>query len=222
MGRVVGLGQRTVEVDAVDPATRRTARHSFVLTRETRADLVHVGDPVEVIYAPSAGEMELRRLLVFYAGLPMAGPPAAARADASLGSGTSAALARGSASVTAPPVASTAAPIVRSAPAVAPNPAKPAPAKMRQGGGQGEGEGSGGSGVCGLERGLGDSFQGGCRGIWGWERGGSGEPGEQRDGQGGEYGCGADGGCADGEAGEDRSGGAEFDGRGAERGVQPV
>jgi hypothetical protein len=116
-GTVVGLDQRSVEVQAIDPSTRRMVRHRFALTRETRADLAHVGDQVEAIYAPVGGELELRRLLVFYAGLPMAGPPMSERA------GTS-----GSASApsTAPEVAAAVpAPIVRSAPA-----AKAAPAKM--------------------------------------------------------------------------------------------
>jgi hypothetical protein len=109
-GTVVGIEQRSVEVQAFDPATRRTVRHTFALTRETRADLAHVGDQVEVIYAPVGGDLELRRLLVFYAGLPMAGPPVSERA------------AEGGLHAASPVVASAApAPIVRSAPvAVAP------------------------------------------------------------------------------------------------------
>jgi hypothetical protein len=125
---VVALGQRSVEVQAVDPATRRTVRHNFVLTRETRADLAHVGDSVEVIYAPMGAspgaEMELRRLLVFYAGLPMAGPPMAERAAAA-----PAAAASGLNAVGTVAAASAPAPIVRSAPAAVAS-AKPVPAKV--------------------------------------------------------------------------------------------
>ena len=74
-GTVTAMGQRSVEVQGFDPMQQSMVRHSFVLDRETRADLVHVGDAVEVIYAQEGMELRLHRLVALEAGIPKAGPP---------------------------------------------------------------------------------------------------------------------------------------------------
>ena len=74
-GTVTAMGQRSVEVQSYDPMQQGIARHSFALDRDTRADLVHVGDAVEVIYSQDGMELRLRRLVALDAGIPKAGPP---------------------------------------------------------------------------------------------------------------------------------------------------
>ena len=74
-GTVASLGERSVVIQTLD-AAKSTMQQSFQLTAETRADLVHVGDSVEVIYTDSGGTLTLHRLLTLYAGIPKAGPPA--------------------------------------------------------------------------------------------------------------------------------------------------
>lgn len=78
-GMVVALGQRDVEVQTFDENKRKLVQHSFALGRETRADKVQVGDAVEVIYVQTGTEWTLRRLILLSAGIPMMGPPVAAR-----------------------------------------------------------------------------------------------------------------------------------------------
>lgn len=87
-GKVVALGLNNVEVQMEDPRLNRTVRRSFQLSRETRADLVHVGDDVEVIYTPAAnGEWMLARLIALQGDIPTVGPapdrPAKVRASRS-------------------------------------------------------------------------------------------------------------------------------------------
>jgi hypothetical protein len=77
-GSVVSLGQHTIDIQTFDAQKKRTVQHSFFLARETRADLVHVGDTVEVIFTPGStpsGEWTVRRLILLNAGIPQAGPP---------------------------------------------------------------------------------------------------------------------------------------------------
>ena len=45
-GTVVALGQKNVDIQLYDERKQRIVQHSFVLSRETRADVVHVGDTV--------------------------------------------------------------------------------------------------------------------------------------------------------------------------------
>ncbi len=74
-GTVVGLGDRSVEVHSYDQQKQKVVRHSFALSSDTRADLVHVGDVVEIIYTSSAGQLTARRLLSLSAGVPKSGTP---------------------------------------------------------------------------------------------------------------------------------------------------
>jgi TolB-like protein len=75
-GSVVELGHGRVEVQTFDQQTRRFAQDSFLLSRDSRADLVRPGDTVEVIYTANGGDWTIRRLLVLHEGFPKAGPPA--------------------------------------------------------------------------------------------------------------------------------------------------
>jgi hypothetical protein len=76
-GRVVALGKRDVQIETFDPRKQRTVERSFALTRDTRADVVHAGDTVELIYvvgpAQQGTNLELRRLLVLRDGVPIVG-----------------------------------------------------------------------------------------------------------------------------------------------------
>ena len=74
-GTIVGLGQRSVEVHSHDQQKQKVVRHSFALSSDTRADLVHVGDVVEVIYTSTAGRLTATRLLSLSAGVPKSGNP---------------------------------------------------------------------------------------------------------------------------------------------------
>jgi hypothetical protein len=74
-GTVVALGRQTVDIQTFDPQRQRLVQHSFALTRDTHADIVHVGDDVEVVFTPNANDWTLRRLIVLPAGVPLAGPP---------------------------------------------------------------------------------------------------------------------------------------------------
>ncbi len=86
-GKVVALGKGTVEVEAYDAHTRHFARHLYTFAKDTRAEIVHLDDFVEVIYVPANGERTLRRLLVLNDGIPSAGPPAISR-DSGPGAGS--------------------------------------------------------------------------------------------------------------------------------------
>ena len=77
-GTVVALGNQTVDVQSFDEQRQRPVQHTFQLIRDTRADLVHLGDPVEVIFTANGPEYTLRRLLALPTGIPKAGPPGAA------------------------------------------------------------------------------------------------------------------------------------------------
>ncbi len=72
---MVAIGQRTVDIQAYDQTRQRLVQHTFALSRETRADIVHIGDPVEVVFTPAGGEWSLRRMIVLAGGIPSAGPP---------------------------------------------------------------------------------------------------------------------------------------------------
>ncbi len=104
-GTVVGVGEKTVDVQTYDARRQRTVRHPFVLTRGVRADVVRPGDPVEVIYTVDGTEWRLERMLLLHGGVPQAGPPPGAREEAA-----------GGAPIAPPPLA---APAI-AAPAIAP------------------------------------------------------------------------------------------------------
>ena len=74
-GTVVALGTKNVDIQLYDERKQRTVQHSFVLSRDTRADVVHVGDTVEVIYTPGV-DWTVRRLVLLTAGIPKPGSPA--------------------------------------------------------------------------------------------------------------------------------------------------
>ena len=82
-GKVVALGKGTVEVETYDAHTRQFSKHTYTFAKETRAEIVHLNDFVEVIYIPSGTERTLRRLLVMNEGIPTAGPPVVSRAAGS-------------------------------------------------------------------------------------------------------------------------------------------
>lgn len=90
-GKVVALGKGTVEVESYDAHTHQFSKHVYTFAKETRAEIVHLNDFVEVIYVPSGGGRALRRLLVLNDGIPAAGPPAVAHAS-SAGGGPGAGL----------------------------------------------------------------------------------------------------------------------------------
>ena len=78
-GTVVALGQRSVDIQTFDQQKQRLVQHSFALARETRADVVHVGDTVEVIFTSAnnglTGDWTARRVVVLNTGIPKPGPP---------------------------------------------------------------------------------------------------------------------------------------------------
>ena len=82
-GKIVALGKGTVELETYDAHTRQFSKHTYTFGKDTRAEIVHVNDFVEVIYIPSGGQQMLRRLLLLNEGIPAAGPPAASRAAGS-------------------------------------------------------------------------------------------------------------------------------------------
>jgi len=71
-GTVVALGQKNIDIQLYDERKQRTVQHSFVLSRDSRADVVHVGDTVEVIYT-SGVDWTVRRLVLLTAGIPKPG-----------------------------------------------------------------------------------------------------------------------------------------------------
>jgi hypothetical protein len=73
-GSVVSLGARSIDIQTYDQQKQRLVQHSFVLSKDTRADLVHVGDTVEVIFSPGT-DWTVRRLVLLTAGIPQPGPP---------------------------------------------------------------------------------------------------------------------------------------------------
>lgn len=87
-GKVVALGKGSVEVETYDPHTRQFSKHAYTFARDTRAEIVHVNDYVEVIYVSSGAARMLSRLLVLNDGIPAAGPAAVSRASGT-GAGTS-------------------------------------------------------------------------------------------------------------------------------------
>jgi len=74
-GTVVALGQRTLDIQLYDEHKQRIVQHSFVLSKDTRADVVHVGDTVEIIYTPGV-DWTVRRVVLLTAGIPKSGTPA--------------------------------------------------------------------------------------------------------------------------------------------------
>ncbi len=101
-GTVVAVGQHTVDIQTFDESRRKLVQHSFVLSRETRADKVQVGEAVEVIFAQSGTEWTLERLVALTAGMPRPGPPptprqAAAAKLPAAGAGTGGSAAAGGA-----------------------------------------------------------------------------------------------------------------------------
>jgi hypothetical protein len=75
-GTVVAIGRQTVDLQSFDPQRQRLVQHSFAFSRESRADVVRVGDAVEVVYTPNATDWVIKRLIVLPSGIPAAGAPA--------------------------------------------------------------------------------------------------------------------------------------------------
>ena len=78
-GTVVALGRGTVEIQTFDPQLKRAVQHAFVLGKGSRADVMHAGDAVEVIYTPNGDDWVIRNLVVLSAGIPQQGVPAGTR-----------------------------------------------------------------------------------------------------------------------------------------------
>ena len=90
-GTVVAIGSNSIDLQNFDPQLQRMVQHSFALSSRTRADVVHVGDPVEVLFTAGSGEWLLERLIVLAAGFPLSGlPPAPASREASRGAAATA------------------------------------------------------------------------------------------------------------------------------------
>ena len=99
-GTVVALGKRDIDLQTFDPQRQRLVQRSYALGRDTRADAVHVGDTVEVIYetGPPGTEWIVTRLLLLRGNVPKAGPAgggsglaiAVPGAPGSVGAGTTA------------------------------------------------------------------------------------------------------------------------------------
>ncbi len=94
-GKVIVLGKGTVEVQTYEAHTHQFAKHTYLFAKETRAEIVHLNDFVEVIYTATGGQRTLRRLLLLADGIPAAGPPSLAYAAGP--SGASAAVTKPSA-----------------------------------------------------------------------------------------------------------------------------
>jgi hypothetical protein len=75
-GTVVAIGRQTVDLQTFDQQRQHLVQHSFAFSRESRADVVRVGDAVEVVYTPNATDWVIKRLIVLPSGVPVAGAPA--------------------------------------------------------------------------------------------------------------------------------------------------
>ncbi len=84
-GTVVALGRGTVEIQTFDQQLQRTVQHSFVFGKGSRADVMHAGDTVEVVYIPTGPDWIIRNLVVLSAGIPRQGSPPGQRSTASAG-----------------------------------------------------------------------------------------------------------------------------------------
>jgi hypothetical protein len=71
-GTVVALGRGSVDIQTFDAQLQRTVQHSFTLSKASRADVLHAGDTVEVVYTP---DFVVRNLVVLSAGIPTPGAP---------------------------------------------------------------------------------------------------------------------------------------------------
>lgn len=74
-GTVVSIGRTAVDVQTFDSQHQKSSLHTFLLTGETRADVVRPGDAVEVIFVPQGAAWTLRRLMALPGGIPKAGSP---------------------------------------------------------------------------------------------------------------------------------------------------
>lgn len=73
-GTVVSLGPRNLDIQLYDEHKQRIVQHSFVFSKDTRADVIHMGDTVEIIYIPGV-DWTARRVVVLTAGIPKSGTP---------------------------------------------------------------------------------------------------------------------------------------------------
>jgi ribosomal protein S17 len=80
-GSVYSIGQRSVELRVYDQEKHAVVQHSFQLSKDTRADVVRVGDVVEVIYT-AEGSQRMAQRVIETSNL---APKAAARASAGAG-----------------------------------------------------------------------------------------------------------------------------------------
>ena len=78
-GTIVALGRGTVDLQTFDQTLQRTVQHTFAIARNSKIELMHAGDTVEVIYTPSGGDWIIRNLLVLSAGIPRQGAPISQR-----------------------------------------------------------------------------------------------------------------------------------------------
>ena len=81
-GTVFSVGQGNVSLRVYDPQKHSVVQHTFLMTKDTRFDVVRVGDVVEVIYTPDGGRLVAKRLLLTGGGVPVEGEPPATAAPA--------------------------------------------------------------------------------------------------------------------------------------------
>jgi hypothetical protein len=62
-GSVYSIGQRSVELRVYDQQKNTVVQHSFQLSKDTRADVVRVGDVVEVIYTTEGTQRMAERVI---------------------------------------------------------------------------------------------------------------------------------------------------------------
>ena len=78
-GTVFAVGNGNIALRVYDAQKHTVVQHVFLLSKDTRADVVRVGDVVEVIYTADGGRMTAKRLLLTGGAVPKeGGPPSAA------------------------------------------------------------------------------------------------------------------------------------------------
>jgi ribosomal protein S17 len=75
-GSVYSIGQRSVELRVYDQEKHAVVQHSFQLSKDTRADVVRVGDVVEVIYTAEGSQRMAQRVIETSNLAPKAAPAA--------------------------------------------------------------------------------------------------------------------------------------------------
>ncbi len=62
-GTVFSIGQRSVDLRVYDQQRHTVVQHRFYFSKDTRADVVRVGDVVEVFYSTDGGQMMAERVI---------------------------------------------------------------------------------------------------------------------------------------------------------------